>query len=444
MKKREKVTKSPVVYVGMAADLIHHGHVNIVKEARKLGDVTVGLLTDEAIASYRRVPFMGYEERRFVVENLAGVNRVIPQKTLDYVENLRKVKPDYLVHGDDWKVGVQKETRARAIRALKEWGGKLVEPKYTSGVSSTDLIKYAIQSGITPNQRLKRLRRLMDVKPVVKLMEAHNGLSGLIVENAAVVVGGRKVEFDGLWGSGLTDSAAKGKPDNSVVDMTSRMQSLEQILDVTTKPILVDADNGGLPEHFVHIVRKAEALGISGLVIEDKIGAKRNSLFGTEANQRQDSIEDFSEKIRGGKRSQVTEDFMIVARIESLILKRGMEDALQRAEAFGNAGADALVIHSKEKTPDELFAFCKEYKKLKRKIPLVAIPTAYGEVTEEELRKAGIKIVIYANHMLRSAYPAMMKTAETVLEHGRIHEAEKYCLSVDEVIRLIPPDPLSK
>ncbi|MDP2637083.1 MAG: phosphoenolpyruvate mutase [bacterium] len=377
-----------------------------------------------------------------VFKRLKGVERVIPQATLDYVPNLRKVKPDFLVHGDDWRTGVQRETRAKALSALREWGGKLVEPHYTSGISSTDLIKYAIEAGITPTRRLKRLRHGLLAKPLLRFLEVHNGLSGLIVENAIALRQGRKVEFDGMWGSGLTDSASKGKPDNSVVDVTSRLQSLEQILDVTSKPILVDADNGGLPEHFVHTVRKAESLGISGLVIEDKIGAKRNSLFGTDVKQEQDTPEDFAAKIRAGKHAQATDDFMIIARIESLILKQGLKDAVKRAHAYIEGGADAILIHSKEKTPDEILAFCKEYKKFKNRVPLVAIPSTYSVVFEKELEKAGVRVVIYANQMLRAAYPAMEKVAQSILENGRAYEAEQNLMSISEVIRLIPADPL--
>lgn len=445
MKHNSKKTKSrPIVYVGMAADLIHHGHINIIEKARGLGDVVIGLLTNEAIASYKRVPFLTFEDRKKVIENISGVIKVIPQTTLDYVPNLMKIKPDYLVHGDDWRTGAQKETRDKAISALKKWGGKLIEPSYTAGVSSTDLIKYAIESGITPAQRLLRMRKMLEAKPLLRFMEVHNGLSGLIVENASSTKNGKKIEFDGMWCSGLTDSTAKGKPDNAVVDITSRINSLEHIIEATTKPILVDADNGGLPEHFIHTVKRAERLGISGVVVEDKIGEKRNSLFGTDVKQEQDDAKSFSTKITAGKRAQATNDFMIVARIESLILKKGMKDALARAHAYINAGADAIVIHSKEKKPDEIFAFAKEYKKFNNIVPLVLIPSTYSHVTEQELEKAGARIVIYANHMLRSAYPAMAKTAELILKHGRALEAEQHCMSISEIIRLIPPDPFNK
>ncbi|MBU1014869.1 phosphoenolpyruvate mutase [Patescibacteria group bacterium] len=427
-----------IVYVGMSADVIHHGHIHIIMEARKLGSVVVGLLTDEAIATYKRVPFLRFEERKQVIENIAGVERVIPQKTLDYVANLRRIKPHYVVHGDDWRTGVQRETRQRVIQALKGWGGKLVEPAYTPSVSSTDIIRYLVEAGITPAQRLQLLRRQLEVKPLLRILEAHNGLSALIAEKVKAQKNGRPVEFDGMWESSLTDATSKGKPDIAVVDVSSRVHTIEQILEVTTKPILVDADNGGLSEHFVHTVRTAERLGVSALVMEDKKGAKRNSLFGTEVKQQQENVAEFARKITAGKRVQITEDFMIIARIESLILQKGQADALRRAKAYIDAGADGILIHSKEKTPKEIFAFAREYKKFKNRVPLVVVPSTYSQVKEEALQRAGVRIVIYANHMLRAAYPAMRKAAETILKSGRAHEAEKYCLPISEALELIP------
>lgn len=426
------------VYVGMSADIIHHGHINIIETARKLGNVVVGLLTDQAIASYKRVPLLNFEQRKKVIENIQGVAYVIPQKTLDYVENLKKVKPDFVVHGDDWKTGVQRETRQRVIDTLSEWGGKLVEPHYTADIASTLLIQFAKGQGVSPSYRQSLLRRLLDVKPLVRILEAHNGLSGLIVENTKYINNGKVEEFDGLWESSLTDSASKGKPDISAVDVTSRIQTIDQILEVTTKPIIVDGDNGGLPENFVFTVKTLERLGVSAVIIEDKIGAKRNSLFGTDASQTQDSMEAFSEKINKGKKAQVGQDFMIIARIESLILKQGMEDALNRAKAYTEAGADGILIHSKEETPAEIFEFARKYNRLKYKVPIFVVPTSYSFVKEHELEQNGIRVVIYANHLIRSAYPAMTEVAESILKHKRAFEAERYCMSIDEVIRLIP------
>lgn len=436
MSKRQK--KEKTVYVGMCADLIHHGHINIIDTAKKLGKVTVGLLTDEAIASYKRVPLLNYDQRKQIVENISGVEKVIPQRTLDYVENLKKVKPDYVVHGDDWKTGVQRETRERVIKVLNQWGGKLIEPTYTDGISSTQLISHTIGEGVSPSYRIKELRRLLEIRPIIRILETHNGLTGLIAEKIKIVKNGKTLEFDGMWESSLTDSASKGKPDTSAVDVTSRIQTIDQILEVTTKPVIVDGDSGGLTEHFIFTVKSLERLGISAVIIEDKIGAKRNSLFGTDVEQTQDTQDDFAEKINRGKKAQVTGDFMIIARIESLVLKVGMQDALKRARAYIEAGADGIMIHSKEKTPGEIFKFCQEYKKFKYRVPLVVVPSTYSSVKEEELRRVGIRMVIYANQLLRSSYPAMVKTAEAILKHGRAYEADKYCLPIDEIIKLIP------
>jgi phosphoenolpyruvate phosphomutase len=433
MNKKEKI-----VYVGMCADLIHHGHINIIREASELGKVIVGLLTDEAIASYKRAPLLNFGQRKQIIENIKGVYRVIPQGSLDYVDNLVKIKPDYVVHGDDWKTGVQRETRKRAINVLKKWKGKLVEPKYTSGISSTEMINNVFNQGVSPTYRIRELRRLIEIKPLVKIMEAHNGLTGLIVEKIRIAKNGKVFQFDGIWESSLTDSLSKGKPDTSAVDTTSRLQTIEQILEVTTKPLIVDGDNGGLAEHFFFTVKSLERLGVGAVVIEDKIGAKRNSLFGENINQTQDTIENFAEKINRGKKAQITNDFMIIARIESLVLKKRMEDALKRAHAYIEAGADSIMIHSKEQTPGEIFKFCKEYKKFKYKVPIVAIPSTYCRVREKELMKAGIRIVIYANQLIRSAYPAMVKVAESILKEGRALEADQSCLSVDEIIKLVP------
>jgi len=423
----------------MCADLVHTGHINIIKKAAEFGDVVIGLVTDKAMASYKRVPFLSYENRKKIVQNIVGVKKVIPQKTLDYTANLRKIKLDYVIHGDDWKTGTQKETRKKVIEVLGEWGGKLVEPKYTKGVSSSELIDYTLRPGVTPAYRLTRLRRIIEVKPLVRLMEAHNGLTGLIIEKTKVKEDGKTLEFDGMWESSLTDSTSKGKPDISIIDTTSRIQTIEQILEVTTKPMVVDVDNGGLPEHFVFTVKSLERLGVSAVIVEDKIGAKRNSLFGTEVEQLQDSIDNFCQKISAGKKAQVTEEFMIIARIESLILKQGMEDALRRAGAYISAGVDGIMIHSSEKEPDEILEFCDKYKKLGYKAPLVAVPSTYNKIKEKDLIKAGIRIVIYANQLIRSAYPAMCKTAESILRHGRAYEADKeYCMSIKEILTLIP------
>jgi len=426
------------VYVGMSADLIHPGHLNIIKEASKYGEVIVGVLTDKAIASYKRLPFLSFDQRKEIVESLKGVSKVIAQETLDYVPNLELIKPDYIVHGDDWKTGPQKETRNRVIEVLKNWGGELIEPEYTKGISSTQLNIGLKEIGTTSDVRRKRLRRLLNAKSIVRILEAHSGLAGLIVENASIKSDNTMQEFDGMWLSSLTDSTAKGKPDIGCVDLTSRMNTVNDILEVTTKPIIYDGDSGGLPEHFQFMVRTLERSGISAVIIEDKVGLKKNSLFGTDVSQTQDSIENFSLKIQAGKKAQITDEFMIIARIESLILNTGMEDALTRAKAYISAGADAIMIHSKQKTPDEILEFCSKYSTFENKLPLVVVPSTYSQITEDELKEAGVSIVIYANQMLRSAYPAMLKTAETILENQRAKECDEFCMPIKEILTLIP------
>lgn len=429
---------SKKVYIGMSADLVHPGHLNIIKEAKKLGDVTVGLLTDEAIASYKRVPFLEYEQRKEVVENIKGVSNVVPQETLDYRPNLKKLKPDYVVHGDDWRQGVQKQTREQVIETLKEWEGELVEIPYTEGISSTKLNQALKEIGTTPDLRVKKLRRLIESKKIVRIIEAHSGLTGLIVENARVEVDGEVREFDGMWASSLTDSTTKGKPDIEAVDLTARTDNINDLVEVTTKPIIFDGDTGGKTEHFVFTVRTLERLGVSAIIIEDKVGLKKNSLFGTEVRQQQDSIEGFCEKIKAGKHAQVGQDFMIISRIESLILKQGLDNALERAKAYIDAGVDAIMIHSKEDTPKEILGFCEKYKQFERKVPLVTVPSTYDCIYEDELADAGVNVVIYANQLLRSAYPAMVNTAKMILQHKRAYEARKNMMEIKEILTLIP------
>jgi phosphoenolpyruvate mutase len=424
------------VYVGMCADLIHHGHLNIIKEARKYGEVIVGLLTDSAIAGYKRLPALSYEERKIVVENIVGVSKVIPQKTLDYIPNIEELKPDYVVHGDDWKEGVQKQVRQKVIDKLKEWGGEVIDVPYTKGVSSTKLHNHLKEIGTTPDIRRKMLKRLLDFKPIVRVLEAHNGLTGLIVEKTKV----GNDEFDAMWLSSLTHSASKGKPDNQYVDITTVSQTLSEIFDVTTKPMIVDLDNGGMIEHFKFTIRTLERMGVSAVIIEDKVGSKRNSLFENTSNQTQDKPSVFGNKISKGKKSLVTKEFMIIARIESFILGKGVVDAVDRAYLYIESGADGIMIHSKREDISEILSFCEHYKKFRKKVPLVVVPSTYNRVVEKELIDMGVDIVIYANQLLRSSYPAMIDTAQSILENKRSYEASKNCLSIKKVLELIPND----
>lgn len=427
------------VYVGMSADIIHPGHLNIIHEAAKLGHVVVGVLTDSAIASYKRLPYLTYEQRSVIVEDLKGVDEVIPQTTLDYVPNLEKVRPDYVLHGDDWKRGVQQKTRQRVIDCISKWGGQVVDIPYTQGISSTIINKHIKEIGTTPEVRMKRLRRLIDAKPIVRIIESHSGLTGLIAENTYVEVNHIKREFDGMWASSLTDSTSKGKPDIEAVDLTTRLHGLNDALEVTTKPFIYDGDTGGKIEHFVFTVRTLERLGVSAIIIEDKVGLKKNSLFGTDAIQTQDSIEGFCNKIRAGKNAQITDDFMIISRCESLIAGKSVDDALERCFAYVEAGVDGVMIHSKEKTGEDIKEFCLRFRKRYPNVPIVVVPTTYNQITEDELASWGVNVVIYANHMLRSAYPAMLNCAKSILTHGRSKEAAaEYCMPIKDILELVP------
>lgn len=426
------------VYLGMIGDIMHPGLINIISKGAEYGELTIGLFTDKAIATHRRLPYMTYEQRRQVVGNIKGVANIVPQDEWSYVPNLKKYKPDFIIHGDDWKTGSEQELRAEVIEVMKEWGGKVIEIPYTHGINSSSLAKELQAIGTTPDVRLKSLRRLIAAKPIVRIMEAHDGLSGLIIENTEVENGLKKSSFDGMWSSSLTDSTSKGKPDIEAVDLTTRMQDLNNILECTTKPIIYDGDTGGKPEHFVFTVRTLERNGISAVIIEDKVGLKKNSLFGTEAVQTQDSIEGFCHKIRTGKEAQVTTDFMIIARIESLIAGHTVEEALERAYAYVDAGADGVMIHSKEKTGEDIKAFCVEFRKLHPAVPIVVVPTTYNHIKEDELASWGVNVVIYANHMLRAAYPAMVQCAESILMNERSLEANPICMPIKQILELIP------
>ena len=423
----------------MIADLLHAGHVNILKKAAELGEVTVGLLTEKACGELNDVPYLDYEKRKEVLENLSMVKEVIPQEQASYKQNLLQLKPDFVVHGDDWKTTYQRRYREEVIELLKEWNGELVEVPYSKEISETNIKENMRKLGITTGARLGRLRRLIAAKPVVKILEAHNALSGLIAENAKETLeSGEEVTFDGMWSSSLTDSTSKGKPDIEAVDTTARLITINEIFEVTTKPMIYDADTGGKPEHFAFTVRSLERTGVSAVVIEDKTGLKKNSLFGNDVAQTQDSIENFCHKIKVGKSAQISKEFMIISRIESLILEAGMDDALKRAFAYIDAGADGIMIHSRKKEPSEIIEFVKKFRSKDKTTPIVVVPTSFNSVTTDEFANMGVNVVIYANHMLRAAYPGMMKVAKTILKHKRSLEAEPDCMPIKEILELIP------
>jgi phosphoenolpyruvate phosphomutase len=430
--------KKSIVYVGLSADIIHEGHVNILNTATKYGTVIVGLLTDQAIATYKPLPFLNYSQREMVLKNLKMVDQVIPQKTLDYTINLEKIRPNYVVHGDDWKKGVQKKIREKVIKVLKKWGGKLIEPQYTKDISSTLIKKKIFKSGITNEQRKSKLRRLINAKLIVRIIEAHSGLSALIVENLNFYKKNEFLEFDGIWSSSLTDSTLRGKPDNQSVDYSTRINGLNDTLETSLKPIIFDADNGGRIEHLPYLIKNLERLGVSAIVIEDKKGLKKNSLFSNQKESQQENISEFCKKIKKAFESKISDDFLVIARIESLILGRSVKEALLRAEKYSAAGADAILIHSKKQSPKEIFQFANLFIKSKFYKPMIAIPSTYSRTYEKELIKHKFKIVIYANHLLRASYKAMHDTAYKILHNKRSFETERNITSIQDILKLIP------
>ena len=424
----EKENKEKTIYIGITGDLIHPGIVNIIQKGACYGRVIVGLLTDSAIASHKRLPSLTYEQRKNVVENIKGVSEVIPQKEWSYIPNLKVLKPNYIIHEDDWKTNYLQKIRGEVFELMREIGGEVIEISYTKGIDPYKLLENSKAIGTTPDIRLKSLRRLINSKPIVRLLEAHSALSGSIIEKLELEKEDRIHRFDGIWSSSLCDSTEKGKPDIEVVDITSRMQILKEILEVTTKPIIYDGDTGGISEHFVFMVKKLEMNGISAVIIEDKTGLKKNSLLGTSVTQKLLSQEEFCHKISEGKKAQVTPDFMIIARIEEIIAGKSVDEALKKALACVVAGADGIMIHSKEKSGKDIKEFCHKFRKEYPKIPIVLVPTTYNQYTEKELSEWGANIIIYANHMLRAEYPAMKKCMETILMHERGLEAEELCM----------------
>ncbi len=426
------------VYVGMTIDVLHHGHINIIEHARQYGDVIIGLITDAAIADHKRLPYLTYEQRKKIVENISGVTRVVPQEEWDYAPNIRLYRPDFMVHGTDWLEGPMAPYRQKALDALSEYGGKLIEILYTQGVSSQALVSQLQGLGTTVDIRRRTLKRLLAAKPISRFIEAHNPISALIAESEIVDVDGKIRQFDGFWSSSLTDSTVRGKPDIEALDISSRLSNVNDIFEVTTKPLIFDGDTGGKLEHFELNVRSMERLGISAVIIEDKKGLKKNSLLGNEVVQTQENKELFCDKIRAGRAARISHDFMVFARIESLILDQGMNDAITRAQAYIGAGADGIMIHSRKKTPDEVFEFSRILRSDFPSIPLACVPTSYNTVNEEELAANGVNIVIYANHLLRAAYPAMHRVAHEILRCGRSAEVDADLMSINDILKIIP------
>ena len=430
--------KKKTVYIALTADSIHHGHMRLIEKGRQLGDITIGLISDKAVAEYKRLPFLNFLQRKKILINLKGVKKVVSQNEWDYSNNVKKIKPDYLVHGDDWKVGYMSGIRKKVIKIMKSYGGKLIEIPYTKGISSAALIDNQNQISSTPDLRRGLLRRLLESKKIVRIIETHNPISAIIAENTYLEKKGKRLGFDGFWSSSLTDSTMMGKPDNESLDISMRLKGVDQIFDVTSKPLIFDGDTGGKIEHFDSKIKTMERLGISSIIIEDKKGLKKNSLLSNTKSQIQEDIKIFSKKISTGKKAQLSSDFMIIARIESFILGKNLKDAIKRAHAYIDAGADGIMIHSKSNNPKEIFNFSKMFRKNYKDIPLISVPSSYNQVKEKQLYENGFNIVIYANHLLRAAYPAMKEVAKNILSNSRSKEVDKKLLSIKEILNLIP------
>lgn len=425
------------VYTCFCTDIIHAGHLNIINEARKYGDVIIGVLTDEAMIRFNRFPTISFEERLEMVRGIDGVSQVVVQSNIMYDDIIRELSPNYVIHGDNWNSGPMNAIRNNVVDLLAEYGGTVIDVPYTYNEDIKRIDNRIRERVAMPEFRRKRLKQLIKLCPIVKTIEVHSGLTGLIAEKTIVGNNGELDQFDAMWISSLCDSTAKGKPDIELVDMTSRFRTIDDVMEVTTKPIIFDGDTGGLIEHFVYTVRSLERMGVSAIIIEDKTGLKKNSLFGTEVKQTQDSIEHFCEKIRAGRKVQLTDDFMIIARIESLILEQGMDDAMNRARAYVDAGAEGIMIHSREKDPAEIVEFCDLFRKENKETPIVVVPSSFNSITEEELVKHGVNIVIYANQLTRSAFPAMEQTAKDILKYHRAQEVDDRLMSIKEILTLI-------
>ena len=428
---------SKKIYTCFSTDVIHDGHLNIINVAKQYGDVYVGVLSDSATVKYNKFPTIPFEQRVEMIKALDGVKEVLVQDDVMYDKIVEQLHPDYIIHGDNWTKEPLKALRDNAEKLLSAYGGKVIDVPYTYNESVRRIDRKINEKLSMPEYRRKRLKQLIGIRPIVKAMEVHSGLTGLLVEKTVVEREGEFDQFDAMWLSSLCDSTAKGKPDIELVDMTSRFKTIDDIMDVTTKPIIFDGDTGGLIEHFVYMVHTLERMGVSAVIIEDKTGLKKNSLFGTEVEQTQDDIEHFCEKIRAGKRVQITDEFMIIARIESLILEKGMDDALTRAKAFVAAGADGIMIHSRKKDPAEILEFCDLFRKEDKTTPIVVVPSSFNVVTEEELAEHGVNIVIYANQRTRSAFPAMEQTAKDILKYHRAKEVDSRLMPIKEIITLI-------
>ena len=426
----------PRGYVDMVGDLFHIGHLRQIQQAQQLGyEVVVGVHSDEDVASYKRLPIMTMSERVTIVSEMPNVLKVIPSAPLRITQEfIEEHKIDMVFHGHE----AEEDYLYDHMYGIPKSIGKFTRTARTPEISTTALIERVVsRESSAAWSRVSTLRDLLNTRGkhrALRIMEAHNGLSGLVVEHASA--GGKS--FDGMWSSSLTASVSKGKPDIEVVDTTARLQLVRDTMEVTGKPMVYDGDTGGAPEILAFTVRSLEDLGVSACIIEDKTGLKQNSLFGTDAVQVLENIDMFCAKIKAAAAARSNRKFMVIARIEALIAGLGEKEALKRAKAYIVAGADAIMIHSKESTFDEVRSFLRAYAKFSIKVPVVAVPTSYFHVTEKELFDEGVSICIYANHMLRASYPSMTTVAESILHHGTAAACHPSLMSVKKIITLLP------
>ena len=419
--------KEKTVYVGITGDIIHPGIINIIQKGAKYGRLIVGLLSNEAIATHKRIPYLTYEQRKAVIENIKGVSEVVPQEEWSYVPNLLKLKPDYIIHGDDWKTNYLKGIREEVFEVMKKIGGEVIEIPYTKGINSSQLFESTTNNGITAVQRLQSLRQLMNYKPIIRIMEANSGLSGLIIENLKVEKEDGIQRFDGIF-INLLDSNPLGISEQESSTFTSKLNTVTDILECTTKPIIYGGYTSDNYENVTFTIEKLELMGISAIIIEDKFKNKQELC----------NEDEFCLKIKEGKKAQTNPDFMIIAGIKELILGKNIDDALKKALTSIKAGADGILISSNQKNGDDIKEFCLKLRKENKNIPIVLIPTAYDQFTEKEFAEWGANIIIYVDYLKKATYPAMKKCAETILKSERSLEVNEMCMPIKEILNLIP------
>jgi len=412
-KTRDRMASEKTVYVGMVGDMLHVGHINILKTAARLGRVTVGVLTDRAVVGYKRLPLLAFEDRVRVVESIADVAAVVPQKTLSYVENLRALRPDYVVHGDDWRYGDQvSRARAEVIATLGEWGGELVEVAYTKGISSTAIHRSGAADALFSGTRQGRLRRLLAAKPTLRIVEAHSGLSAKIAAEVRGPDGA--TGFDAVWQSGLTDAIHRGKSDGGAVDRGRRLQAVEEILDAGPLPLIYDGRAAGRPETVFDLTRALDKAGVSALCLGDRSDPDRT---GPEMSPAETVAQ-----IEAVRAACPTGAVMAISRIVVAAPGNGgsgaLDRALDRALALLEAGSDAVMFDSAADTAEPILDIAARLRRQRRDVPLFAAQSDRWGAPIHRFENAGIDAVVYETHLLRATVAPMRRAATALLAEG--------------------------